>query len=142
MNVKQFFQTNFGIKLLKKIKNQNKLLKTVTKCSRFHKVYFIKKEKNMTETLKNLIKEENLKYEYFNQLIENSNSEEDLLENKLRRRQFIKDYAQNLHDYIWEQLPNLTPKECVIFDMVPYTIWNEMSEKYTTIIDKIKELHE
>lgn len=95
----------------------------------------------MTETLKNLIKEENLKYEYFNQLIENSNSEEDLLENKLRRRQFIKDYAQNLHDYIWEQLPNLTPKECVIFDMVPYTIWNEMSEKYTTIIDKIKKLH-
>lgn len=95
----------------------------------------------MTETLKNLIKEENLKYEYFNQLIENSQSEEDLLANKLRRKQFIKDYAQKLHDYIWEQLPNLTPKECVIFDMVPYTIWNEMSEKYTTIIDKIKELH-
>ena len=95
----------------------------------------------MTETLKNLIKEENLKYEYFNQLIENSNSEEDLLANKLRRRQFIKDYAQKLHDYIWKQLPDLTQKECVIFDMVPYTIWNEMSEKYTTIIDKIKELH-
>lgn len=95
----------------------------------------------MTETLKKLIKEENLKYEYFNQLIENSQSEEDLLENKLRRRQFIKDYAQKLHDYIWQQLPALTPKECVIFDMVPYTIWNEMSEKYTTIIDKIKELH-
>lgn len=95
----------------------------------------------MTETLKNLIKEENLKYEYFNQLIENSQSEEDLLENKFRRRQFIKDYAQKLHDYIWQQLPDLTPKECVIFDMVPYTIWNEMSEKYTTIIDKIKELH-
>ena len=99
------------------------------------------KETNMTETLKNLIKEENLKYEYFNQLIENSQSEEDLSENKLRRRQFIKDYAQKLHDYIWKQLPNLTAKECVIFDMVPYTIWNEMSEKYTTIIDKIKELH-
>lgn len=95
----------------------------------------------MTETLKKLIKEENLKYEYFNQLIENSNSEEDLLANKRQRRQFIKDYAQKLHDYIWEQLPDLTPKECVIFDMVPYTIWNEMSEKYTTIIDKIKELH-
>lgn len=95
----------------------------------------------MTETLKKLIKEENLKYEYFNQLIENSNSEEDLLANKHQRRQFIKDYAQKLHDYIWEQLPDLTPKECVIFDMVPYTIWNEMSEKYTTIVDKIKELH-
>lgn len=95
----------------------------------------------MTESLKNLIKEENIKYEYFNQLIENSNSEEDLLANKLQRRQFIKDYAQKLNDYIWEQLPDLTPKECVIFDMVPYTIWNEMSEKYTTIIDKIKDLH-
>ena len=95
----------------------------------------------MTETLNKLIQEENIKYEYFNQLIENSQSEEDLLENKLRRRQFIKDYAQKLHDYIWQQLPNLTSKECVIFDMVPYTIWNEMSEKYTTIIDKIKELH-
>ena len=96
----------------------------------------------MTETLKKFNqKNENLKYEYFNQLIENSNSEEDLLENKLRRRQFIKDYAQKLHDYIWQQLPDLTPKECVIFDMIPYTIWNEMSEKYTTIIDKIKELH-
>lgn len=96
----------------------------------------------MTEKLKNLIKEENLKYEYFNQLIENSNSKEDLSANKLQRSQFIKNYAQKLHDYIWEKLPDLTPKECVIFDMVPYTIWNEMSEKYTTIIDKIKELHE
>ena len=66
----------------------------------------------MTETLKKLIKEENLKYEYFNQLIENSQSEEDLLENKLRRRQFIKDYAQKLHDYIWQQLPDLTSGSC------------------------------
>ena len=38
-------------------------------------------------------------------------------------------------------MPGLTPKECVVFDLVPYTIWNEMSEKYTTIVDKIKDLH-
>lgn len=95
----------------------------------------------MTQNLKRLIKQNNLNYEFYNQLIENSTSEEKLLENKNKRKQFIKDYAQSLNDYIWEQLPNLTAKECVIFDLVPYTIWNEMSEKYTTIIDKIKELH-
>ena len=95
----------------------------------------------MTKDLKRLIKKNNLNYEFYNQLIENSTTEEELLENKTKRKQFIKDYAQSLNDYIWEQLPNLTAKECVIFDLVPYTIWNEMSEKYTTIIDKIKELH-
>lgn len=88
-----------------------------------------------------MIKQNNLNYEFYNQLIENSTSEKELLENKNKRKQFIKDYAQSLNNYIWEQLPNLTAKECVIFDLVPYTIWNEMSEKYTTIIDKIKELH-
>lgn len=95
----------------------------------------------MTQNLKRLIKQNNLNYEFYNQLIENSTSEEELLENKNKRKQFIKNYAQSLNDYIWEQLPNLTTKECVIFDLVPYTIWNEMSEKHTTIIDKIKELH-
>ena len=95
----------------------------------------------MTQDLKRLIKQNNLNYEFYNQLIENSQSEEELFENKTKRKQFIKNYAQTLNDYIWEQLPNLTAKECVIFDLVPYTIWNEMSEKYTTIIDKIKELH-
>lgn len=95
----------------------------------------------MTQDLKRLIKQNNLNYEFYNQLIENSTTEEELLENKNKRKQFIKDYAQSLNDYIWEQLPNLTVKECVIFDLVPYTIWNEMSEKYTTIINKIKELH-
>ncbi len=95
----------------------------------------------MTQDLKRLIKQNNLNYEFYNQLIENSTTEEELLENKTKRKQFIKDYAQSLNDYIWEQLPNLTARECVIFDLVPYTIWNEMSEKYTTIIDKIKELH-
>lgn len=95
----------------------------------------------MTQDLKRLIKQNNLNYEFYNQLIENSTTEEELLENKTKRKQFIKDYAQSLNDYIWEQLPNLTAREYVIFDLVPYTIWNEMSEKYTTIIDKIKELH-
>lgn len=95
----------------------------------------------MTQNLKRLIKQNNLNYEFYNQLIENSTSEEELLEIKNKRKQFIKNYAQSLNDYIWEQLPNLTAKECVIFDLVPYTIWNEMFEKYTTIIDKIKELH-
>ena len=76
----------------------------------------------MTQNLKRLIKQNNLNYEFYNQLIENSTTEEELLENKNKRKQFIKDYAQSLNDYIWDQLPNLTAKDCVIFDLVPYTI--------------------
>ena len=95
----------------------------------------------MTEELKKIIKQNNRNYEFYNQLIEQSKSEEELLENKLKRKQFIKNYAQELSDYIWKQMSGLTPKECVVFDLVPYTIWNEMSEKYTTIVDKIKDLH-
>ena len=67
---------------------------------------------------------------------------EELTEHRAIKRQFMHDYAQELNDFIWNHLSELTPKTCVVFDLVPYTIWNVMSEKYTTIIDKIKELHQ
>ena len=47
----------------------------------------------MIQDLKRLIKQNNLNYEFYNQLIENSKSEEELFENKTKRKQFIKDYA-------------------------------------------------
>lgn len=54
----------------------------------------------MTQDLKQMIKQNNLNYEFYNQLIENSQSEEELFENKTKRKQFIKNYAQTLNDYI------------------------------------------
>lgn len=96
----------------------------------------------MELTLSRFIQKKNEEYSLLNEKVEQSETIEELTENRAIKRQFTHDYAQELNDFIWNHLSELTPKTCVVFDLVPYTIWNVMSEKYTTIIDKIKELHQ
>ena len=96
----------------------------------------------MELTLSRFIQKKNDEYSLLNDKVEQSETIEELTENRAIKRQFMHDYAQELNDFIWNHLSELTPKTCVVFDLVPYTIWNVMSEKYTTIIDKIKELHQ
>lgn len=96
----------------------------------------------MELTLNHFIQKKNEEYSLLNEKVEQSETIEELTENRAIKRQFMHDYAQELNDFIWNHLSELTPKTCVVFDLVPYTIWNVMSEKYTTIIDKIKELHQ
>lgn len=96
----------------------------------------------MELTLSHFIQKKNEEYSLLNDKVEQSETIEELTENRAIKRQFMHDYAQELNDFIWNHLSELTPKTCVVFDLVPYTIWNVMSEKYTTIIDKIKELHQ
>lgn len=96
----------------------------------------------MELTLSRFIQKKNKEYSQLNDKVEQSETIEELTENRAIKRQFMHDYAQELNDFIWNHLSELTPKTCVVFDLVPYTIWNVMSEKYTTIIDKIKELHQ
>lgn len=96
----------------------------------------------MELTLSRFIQKKNKEYSLLNDKVEQSETIEELTENRAIKRQFMHDYAQELNDFIWNHLSELTPKTCVVFDLVPYTIWNVMSEKYTTIIDKIKELHQ
>lgn len=96
----------------------------------------------MELTLSRFIQKKNDEYSLLNDKVEKSETIEELTENCAIKRQFMHDYAQELNDFIWNHLSELTPKTCVVFDLVPYTIWNVMSEKYTTIIDKIKELHQ
>ena len=96
----------------------------------------------MELTLSRFIQKKNKEYCLLNTKVEQSETIEELTENRAIKRQFMHDYAQELNDFIWNHLSELTPKTCVVFDLVPYTIWNVMSEKYTTIIDKIKELHQ
>lgn len=96
----------------------------------------------MELTLSRFIQKKNEEYSQLNNKVEQSETIEELTENRAIKRQFMHDYAQELNDFIWNHLSELTPKTCVVFDLVPYTIWNVMSEKYTTIIDKIKELHQ
>ena len=96
----------------------------------------------MELTLSRFIQKKNEEYSQLNDKVEQSETIEELTENRAIKRQFMHDYAQEVNDFIWNHLSELTPKTCVVFDLVPYTIWNVMSEKYTTIIDKIKELHQ
>lgn len=96
----------------------------------------------MELTLSRFIQKKNEEYSLLNDKVEQSETIEELTENRAIKRQFMHDYAQELNDFIWNHLSELTPKTCVVFDLVPYTIWTVMSEKYTTIIDKIKELHQ
>lgn len=96
----------------------------------------------MELTLSRFIQKKNEEYSLLNDKVEQSETIDELTENRAIKRQFMHDYAQELNDFIWNHLSELTPKTCVVFDLVPYTIWNVMSEKYTTIIDKIKELHQ
>ena len=96
----------------------------------------------MELTLSRFIQKKNEEYSLLNEKVEQSETIEELTENRAIKRQFMHDYAQELNDFIWNHLSELTPKTCVVFDLVPYTIWNVMSEKYTTIIAKIKELHQ
>ena len=96
----------------------------------------------MELTLSRFIQKKNEEYRLLNDKVEQSETIEELTENRAIKRQFMHDYAQELNDFIWNHLSELTPKTCVVFDLVPYTIWNVMSEKYTTIINKIKELHQ
>ena len=96
----------------------------------------------MELTLSRFIQKKNEEYSQLNNKVEQSETIEELTENRAIKRQFMHNYAQELNDFIWNHLSELTPKTCVVFDLVPYTIWNVMSEKYTTIIDKIKELHQ
>ena len=56
--------------------------------------------------------------------------------------QFIKEYAQKLYNFIWEHLSELTPKDCTAFDLVPYSVWASLNDKYVIIIEQIKQLSE
>lgn len=51
-----------------------------------------------------------------------------------KRWQFIHDYAQYLNDFVWFHKEILTPSVTILFDLVPNTVWNRMSEKSERII--------
>ena len=65
----------------------------------------------------------------------------ELEEAKANKVQLVHDYSQALYDFLWDKLPQLTAKDCIAFDLVPYGVWRKFSCKYELILDKIKELH-
>lgn len=91
--------------------------------------------------LKELIRQKNEEYKAHNDAINNATSENELQELRVRKYQFTKQYAQDMHDYIWEHLTELTPKDCTAFDLIPYSVWSSLSGRYALIVEQIKALH-
>jgi len=56
-----------------------------------------------------------------------------------KRWQFIHDYAQFLNDFVWNHKEMLNPTVTILFDLVPNTVWNRMSEKSERIIAIINQ---
>lgn len=60
---------------------------------------------------------------------------------KHKRWQFMHDYATELSTFIWDHITELKPQDLSAFDAVESPVWNEMSEKYSLVIDAILRLH-
>ena len=96
-------------------------------------------EKSMLyKQLKELINSENKIYEDYNDKINNAQSDEEVTALRHEKYVFIKAYAQKLYDFLWANIEQLTAKDCTAFDMGPYRVWSSLSEKYTIIIEQIK----
>lgn len=97
----------------------------------------------MTQDLRNELEialtNHNKKFEQLTQQAVNweKEDEKELLFQK--RWQFIHDYAQFLNDFVWNHKEMLNPTVTVLFDLVPNTVWNRMSEKSERIITIINQ---
>lgn len=76
----------------------------------------------------------NKKFEQLTQQAVNCENEEEKKSLFQKRWQFIHDYAQFLNDFVWNHKESLTPSVTILFDLVPNTVWNRMSEKSERII--------
>lgn len=93
------------------------------------------------EDLDKLIEDYNERYRNANDWVFQATTELELEEAKANKVQLVHDYSQALYDFLWDKLPQLTAKDCIVFDLVPYGVWQRFSCKYELILDKIKELH-
>ena len=93
------------------------------------------------EDLDKLIEDYNERYRNANDWVFQATTELELEEAKANKAQLVHDYSQALYDFLWDKLPQLTAKDSIAFDLVPYGVWWEFSCKYKLILDKIKELH-
>ena len=86
----------------------------------------------MTKDLRNELEialtNHNKKFEQFTQQAVNCEKEEEKELLFQKRWQFIHDYAQFLNDFVWNHKEMLNPTVTVLFDLVPNTVWNRMSE--------------
>jgi len=94
----------------------------------------------MYKKLEKLISAKNNRYNHINFLVSVAKSEDQLQKARAYKARFIHEYAQALYDFVWEKKELLTAQDCIAFDLVPYAVWHNFSERYGMIIDVIKAL--
>jgi hypothetical protein len=94
----------------------------------------------MYEKLRKNIVAHNEKYVELNDLVHNAKTEQELQDAMTARWQFIHDYATWLGEFVWTNVTELTPADLSAFDLVPYIVWNKMSEKSERIVNLIMKL--
>lgn len=94
----------------------------------------------MYKELEKLISAKNNRYNHINFLVSVAKNEDQLQKARAYKARFIHDYAQALYDFVWEKKELLTAQDCIAFDLVPYAVWHNFSERYGMIIDVIKAL--
>lgn len=90
------------------------------------------------DELVSLINSKNKIYKELNDSIYSAKTEEEYKQASIRKKHFIHVYSQELYDFLWSRLSELTAKDCLAFDLVPYIVWAQLSERYSMIINVIK----
>lgn len=90
------------------------------------------------DELVSLIDSKNKIYKELNDSIYSAKTVEEYKQASIRKKHFIHIYSQDLYDFLWSRLSELTAKDCIAFDLVPYIVWAQLSERYSMIINVIK----
>lgn len=93
------------------------------------------------EDLDRIIEDYNERYRNANDWVIQATTDLELEEAKAAKKRLVYDYSQALYDFLWDRLPQLTAKDCIAFDLVPYGVWKRFSEKYGLILVAIKNVH-
>ena len=93
------------------------------------------------EDLDKLIEDFNERYRNANDWVIQATTDLELEEAKAAKKRLVYDYIQALYDFLWDKLPQLTAKDCIAFDLVPYGVWQRFSSKYELILKRIQEIH-
>ena len=73
--------------------------------------------------------------------LEEAKADKNKLVHEYSQALLVHEYSQALYDFLWDKLPQLTAKDCIAFDLVPYGVWQKFSSKYELILKKIKGVH-
>ena len=93
------------------------------------------------EDLDRLIEDYNERYRNANDWVVQATTDVELEEAKAAKKKLVYDYSQALYDFLWDKFPQLTARDCIAFNLVPYGVWQKFSTKYELILTKIKEVH-